>query len=340
VRIRLSNDFGTQPIVIGHATMANQTTAAAVAPSSVRPVTFQGLPAVTIPPGGEVVSDPVPFSVVAGRNVAVDLYLPQPTGIPTGHLDARQTSYVSTDGDHAGAASFPVGSTIPSWFFLTDLQTVNLGETGVVAFGDSITEGTNSTVGANRRWPDDLQNDLAAQQATSRLAVINEGIGGGRLLTDRIGPSGLSRFDRDVLAKPSVHYVIVLIGINDIGLPALISPSENVTSGQIIQGYRQLITAAHAHGLAIDGATLTPIGGSIYDSPTNEQKRQDVNAWLRSTAGKPGGFDKLVDFDALLRDPTDPSRLQPALDSGDHLHPGDSGYAAMATAAARLFISA
>jgi lysophospholipase L1-like esterase len=335
--IRLSNDFGTQPVVIGQVTMANQTSGAAVNPTSVRPVTFLGSPSVTIPAGGEVTSDPVPFTVTAGKNVAVDIYLPQSTGIPTGHLDAQQTSYVSTAGDHDGAASLPVSSSITSWFFLTDIQTLNTGETGVVTFGDSITDGTNSTVDANHRWPDYLATDLAAQPATSRLAAIDEGIAGGRLLYDVIGPSGLSRFNRDVLSKPSVHYVIVLIGINDIGLPGLIDPSEAVTSTQIIQGYQQLISQAHAHGLAIYGGTLTPIGGSIYDNPANEQERQAVNAWLRSTAGMPGGFDKIVDFDALLRDPSDPSRLLPAFDSGDHLHPNDSGYAAMATAAAGLF---
>ncbi len=335
-RIRLSNDFGTQPLVIGQVTMANQTSGAAVDPTSVRPVTFVGSPSVTIPVGREVTSDPVPFPVT-GNNVAVDIYLPQSTGIPTGHLDAQQTSYVSTAGDHDGAAALPVGSSIPSWFFLTDIQTLNAGETGVVAFGDSITDGANSTVDANHRWPDYLATDLAAQPATSRLAVIDEGIGGGRLLYDVIGPSGLSRFNRDVLSKPSAHYVIVLIGINDIGLPPLVDPSETVSSAQIIQGYQQLVSQAHAHGLGIYGGTLSPVGGSVYDNPANEQERQAVNAWLRSTAGKSGGFDKLVDFDALLCDPADPSRLLSAFDSGDHIHPNDNGYAAMATAATYLF---
>jgi lysophospholipase L1-like esterase len=336
-RIRLSNDFGTQSVVIGHVSIANQTSGAAVSPTSVRLATFLGAESVTIPAGGETTSDPIPFTVTAGHNVAVDIYLPQSTGVPTGHLDAQQTSYVSTAGDHDGEAALPVASSIPSWFFLTDIQTVSVGGTGVVAFGDSITDGTNSTVDANHRWPDYLATDLASQHKSSRLAVIDEGIGGGRLIYDVIGPSGLSRFDRDVLAKPSVHYVIVLIGINDIGVASLLDPSQAVTSAQIIQGYQQLISDAHAHGLAIYGGTLSPVGGSIYDNPTNEQERQQVNAWLRSTAGASGGFDKLVDFDTVLRDPSDPSRLLPAFDSGDHIHPDDSGYAAAATAAAQLF---
>jgi lysophospholipase L1-like esterase len=182
-----------------------------------------------------------------------------------------------------------------------------------------------------------LATEFAAKSATSKLVVTDEGISGGRLLYDVIGPSGLSRFNRDVLSKPAVHYVIVLIGVNDIGLPWLINPLQITSSTQIIQGYQQLISQAHAAGLVIYGGTITPLAGSIYDNLTDDQERQEVNTWVRSTAGQSGGFDKVVDFDSVLRDPSDPSRLLPAYDSGDHLHPNDSGYAAMATAAASLF---
>ncbi|WBB61250.1 SGNH/GDSL hydrolase family protein [Streptomyces sp. WMMC500] len=338
VRVRLSNAFGDRPLTIGRATIARRTTGPAVDTSSVRPLTFAGRTSVTVARGAEITSDPVLFSLPAGQDVAVDLHLPQPTGIPTGHLEARQTSYVSTAGDHAGAASLPVSRATGSWFFLSRIDVLDATRAGVVTFGDSITDGTQSTADANNRYPDHLATELAGQSATRDLAVVNAGIGGGRLLHDRIGPRALDRFDRDVLSVPSVKYVLVQIGINDIGVADFLDPSENVTSRQIIEGYQTLIERAHARGLRAYGGTLTPVGGYIYDNPTAQKKRDEVNEWLRSTAGKPGGFDKVADFDAVIRDPANPSRLLPAYDSGDHIHPNDRGYAAMADAAEDLFL--
>jgi lysophospholipase L1-like esterase len=332
VRIKLSNVFGDRPLVIGKATVAKRSTGASVDAKSVRTLTFHGRRSVTIPTGAELLSDPAGFGLAAERDVSVDLYVPRPTGAPTVHVQAQQTSYISTAGDHAGQPTLPVGGTTPSWYFLTDLQVVNPLADGVIALGDSITDGYGSTENANRRWPDYLAGALAARHI-SRLAVVNEGIGGNRLLHDIIGPSAVSRFDRDVLSKPSAKYVVTLISVNDIGLPdGFGKPEENVSAQQIIQGFQQLIARAHVRGLKMYGATVTPLGGSFYDTPLNEQKRDDINAWILATAGKPGGFDKVVDFDAAVRDPADPDRVRPAYDSGDHLHPSPAGYAAMAQA--------
>jgi lysophospholipase L1-like esterase len=339
IRIRLSNVFGDRQLTIGEATVARQTSGASVDAASVRPLTYAGLRSVTIPQGGEVVSDPVPYTLAAGRDLAVDLYLPLSTGVPTGHLEARQTSYISTAGDHVGSTSLPVGSTMTSWDFLTDVEVLKPLTRGLITFGDSLTDGTGSTLDADHRYPDYLATALAAQPATRDISVVDAGIGGGRLLHNRIGPNALDRFDRDVLSKPSPSYVLVQIGINDIGVADLLDPTENVTADQIIQGYQQLITRAHARGLAIYCGTLLPIEGSIYNSPAHEQKREDVNNWLRSTAGKPGGFDKVGDFDAVIRDPADSARILSAYDSGDHLHLNDTGYATMANAAAALFVA-
>ncbi|MFE4667520.1 SGNH/GDSL hydrolase family protein [Streptomyces sp. NPDC056716] len=339
VRVRLSNLFGDRPLTLGGATIARRTTGAAVDTSSVRQLTFMGRQSVTLAPGAEITSDPVPLALTAERDMAVDLFLPQPTGVPTQHLEAAQTSYVSTSGNHTGSASLPVGRTVSSWYFLTDVEVMSPAKSGLVTFGDSITDGTGSTPDANRRYPDRLATGLAARPSTSHLAVTNAGIGGGRLLHDRIGPRALDRFDRDVLSKPATRYVLVQIGINDIALPNLLDPGEHVTADEIIAGYQQLIDRAHQRGVTVYGATLLPVGGSFYDIPLNQQKRDDVNRWLRSSAGKPGGFDKVADFDAALRDPADPSRLLPAYDSGDHIHPSDSGHAAMASVAESLFVS-
>ncbi|MBG0855787.1 SGNH/GDSL hydrolase family protein [Streptomyces spinoverrucosus] len=338
VRIRLSNVFGDRPLTIGRATIARQTSGSAVDAATVRSLTFGGRQRVTVAAGAQIVSDPVQFSLPAGQNVAVDLFLPQSTGVPTGHLEARQTSYVSTAGDHAGKPSLPVGRTTASWFFLSGIDVLDATRQGVVTFGDSLTDGTGSTVDANHRYPDYLAKELAGQSATKTLAVVNSGIGGGRLLHDRIGPRAVDRFDRDVLSKASAKYVLVHVGINDIGVADFLDPRENVTSQQIIAGYQSLIERAHARGIKAYGGTLTPVGGHIYDNPTAQKKRDEVNEWLRSTAGKSGGFDKVVDFDAVIRDPSNPSRILPAYDSGDHIHLNDAGYAAMADAAEDLFL--
>ncbi|HKN57075.1 MAG TPA: SGNH/GDSL hydrolase family protein [Amycolatopsis sp.] len=326
VRVTLSNAFGDRQLVVGAASIARRATGAAIDPAKSRPITFGGQAGVTIPVGAQALSDPVRLRVDDDADLAVDVYLPGPTGVPTWHFDAQQTSYTTT-GDHVGAQVLPAPATSASWYLLTDVAvSAERGTEGIVALGDSITDGYGSTVDANHRWP----NYLADRLDHRRLAVIDEGISAGRLLHDVVGPSALARFDRDVLAKPSARYVISLIGINDIGLPGAFGrPDEEVSAAEIEQGYRQLIARAHQNGLRIFAGTLLAIEGSPYGTVANEAKRQEVNAWLRGGAG---GFDGIVDFDATTRDPAHPARLLPAYDSGDHIHPNDTGYQAMANA--------
>lgn len=325
VRIRLTNAFGADGIVVDGVTAGLRVSGATLASGTVRPVTFDGGRRVVLPAGAEVLSDPVPLGVAAGQDLAVSLYVPGSTGPATRHPGAYTTSYTAA-GDHAGdpdAGAFT--STITSWYLLDGVDVRARPGTGaVVALGDSITDGTNSTVDANRRYPDDLARRLHGRG----LSVLNEGISGNRVLTDA-GGSGVgaqSRFDRDVLGQAGVRDVVFLEGINDIGHDLGPVSGEPLTVDDLIAGIRNIINRAHAHGLRIIGGTLTPIGGSKYDSPEAEAKRQAVNAWIRTS----GAFDGVADFDAAVRDPADPARYLPAYDSGDHLHPNDTGYQVMA----------
>jgi lysophospholipase L1-like esterase len=334
VRVVLANSLGTLPLNIGAASVALRDNGAAIKPASKRALTFGGLAGPTIPGGAILVSDPVDLDVPDGADLVVDLYLPDDTAAwkspLTVHPASWQVNYVSAPGNHAGATTFPIAATtayrrgdgLPSAssFFLGRIEvTANAGV--LVAFGDSITDGTQSGLDANRRWPDLLVARLAS--AGIRLSVVNGAIGGGRVLEDGVGPNALARFDRDVLAQPGVRYVTVLEGINDIGVSgAKASPSV----ADLIAGHRQLIDRAHAHGLRVYGATLTPFEGAAYFTPEGEAKRQALNDWIR----KSGAYDGVIDFDAAVRDPAKPSRSRPDFDSGDHLHPSPAGYQAMA----------
>jgi lysophospholipase L1-like esterase len=327
VRIRLTNAFGTDGVVVDRTTVGAQSSGAALVTGTERPVTFGGQTEVVLPAGAEVLSDPVPMTARGGQDLAVSLYVPGSTGPATRHPLAMATSYLAA-GDHAadsGADAFT--ATTSAWYLLDGVDVRALpGIRAVVAFGDSITDGAQSTVDANRRYPDDLARRLKDRG----LSVLNEGISGNRVLTDADG-SGVSaqaRFDRDVVGQTGVRDVIFLEGINDIGHNLGPVSGEPVTAQDLIAGMTNLTTRAHAHGLRIIGATMTPIGGSKYDNPEAEAKRQAVNAWIRTSAG----FDGVVDFDAVTRDPASPARFLPAYDSGDHLHPDDAGYQAMADA--------
>jgi lysophospholipase L1-like esterase len=331
LRIRLTNAFGTDGLVVDDVSVGLRESGAALAAGTERPVTFGGARSVTIPAGAEVFSEPVRLAVPAERDLAVSLHVPGPTGPATRHPGAYTTSYAAT-GDHAGdAGPDAFTSSLSSWYLLDGVD-VRAGQVAgaVVAFGDSITDGTNSTVDADRRYPDDLARRLLAGPPGRRLAVLNEGASGNRLLTDA-GSSGVSaqaRFDRDVLGQTGVRSVILLEGINDIGHNLSAVSGQPVTAHDIIEAQSNLIRAAHEHRLRIIGATLTPIGGSKYDSPEAEAKRQAVNAWIRTS----GAYDGVVDFDQAVRDPAQPNRYLPAYDSGDHLHPNDTGYQVMADA--------
>jgi lysophospholipase L1-like esterase len=282
--------------------------------------------------GERVLSDPVGMQVSALQELAVSIYLPGRTGRATFHSEAQQVSWVSAAGDHtaeAGANAFMIPT--QSWYYLSGLDVRSSGAAGtLVAFGDSITDGVQSTVGGNDRWPNDLARRLDTV-AGPTLSVADEGIGGNRVLTASrcCGASAEARFARDALDQPGVRDVIVLEGINDIGLRmGPLHSDSGLTAAQVIAGYQDLIAHAHARGVRIFGATLLPYQGAGYYSPAGEAVREAVNAWIRTS----GAFDGVIDFDAVMRDPADPLRLDPAYDSGDHLHPDDAGYQAMADA--------
>ncbi|WP_345777317.1 SGNH/GDSL hydrolase family protein [Lysobacter sp. MMG2] len=333
VRVLLSNEYGTTPLVIGAAHVTKAGKDATIVAGSDRALTFGGKSSVTIPAGAPMLSDPVELDVAPLTEVSISLHLPEPTAPATFHWDARQTSYVGA-GDQTAAVKFKHDTTLTTRVFVSAVLTeATPGARTVVAIGDSITDGNMATMEANTRWPDALAQRLAPRN----VAVANAGISGARLLRDRMGLNALARFDRDVLAQPGVSSVIVLLGINDIGWHGTpLGPDEPIASAdELIAGYRQLIARAHAHGVRIVGGTLTPFEGALQDTPMRgyfsldkERVRQAVNAWIRDS----GEFDAVVDFDAITRDPANPRRFLPAYDSGDHLHPGDAGYRAMAQA--------
>ncbi|WP_418121398.1 SGNH/GDSL hydrolase family protein [Variovorax sp. 160MFSha2.1] len=334
LRVVISNEGGTVPLYIGAARVARHGGGSAIVEGTDRPLRFGGQADVTVPPGARLVSDPVDIALPALAELAVSLYLPRPSQPAGFHFDARQTAYVA-DGDLSGAARLPSAATQWStrvYFSGLIVETPRAPAT-VVALGDSITDGNGSTPGANTRWPDALAERLAGRN----VAVLNAGISGGRLLKDGMGRAGLERAGRDVFAQPGVRAMIVLLGTNDIGWPGgPFAPDEPAMRAEaVIQGLRQLAEMARAHNVRIMAGTIppneralqgTPLEG--HHSPAKDKVRQAVNRWIREG----GAFDAVVDFDALLRDPANPSRLKASMDSGDHLHPGDAGYRAMAAA--------
>jgi lysophospholipase L1-like esterase len=328
VRIILSNEFGLEPLTIGAAHIALSAGNGDIDLASANALTFGGQPSVTIPPGALIVSDPADLKLPAFADVAVSLFLPaQPIQQVSEHSYAAQTSYIAA-GNVVSVKSLTSPTPITSWPFLKGIDVRANGDSAsVVTLGDSITDGAHSTRDANARWPDVLARRLQANKKTSSLGVLNEGIGGNRILRDHTGPSALARFDRDVLAQTGVKYLIILEGINDIGhATSTVSPGgESVTADDLIAGLSQLATRAHTHGIKVFGATLTPYVGAGYQSPAGEAIRQALNQWIRTT----NQFDGVIDFDKLTTDPTHPGMFLPLDDSGDHLHPGDVGYKSM-----------
>ncbi|WP_296945658.1 SGNH/GDSL hydrolase family protein [uncultured Massilia sp.] len=331
VRVRLSNEMGSAPLRIGAAGIGVRASGANLVAGSARALTFNGRAGVAIPAGSPAVSDPVDLAFPAQADLAISLYLPGTVAATTTHDLALQTGYVSSTGNHVTTPALPVARSIASWPFLGEVDVAGAGGT-IVAFGDSLTDGARSTGNANRRWPDWLARRLLAESLPGSAipGVVNRGISGNSLLNDYAnawlaGHDGLERFDRDVLATAGVRWLVVLIGINDI----CYSPSSDpIPPEDITGGYLQLIARARARGVDAIGATLPPFEGHVYYTAARESVRQHVNAWIRNA----GAWDAVVDVERALRDPSRPARLLPAYDSGDHLHPSDAGYAAMAQA--------
>jgi lysophospholipase L1-like esterase len=328
-RIVLSNEFGLDPLTIGATQIALSTGDGSIEATSAVAVNFSGRPTVTIPPGALVVSDPITIKLAPFSDVAVSLYVPeQPIRQLSAHGFADQTNYLAT-GNVAAAATLDSSKTIASWPILKNID-VQAGPdaAAIVTFGDSITDGAASTRNANARWPDVLAHRLQANKKTASLGIINQGIGGNRILHDVSGPSALARFDRDVLSQAGVKYLIILESINDIGHAADPDPAKRydvITADDLIFGLGQLAERAHTHGIKVYGATLTPYGGAKYASPEGEAMREAVNTWIRTTKQ----LDGFIDFDKATQDPANPTVYLPANDSGDHLHPKDAGYKAM-----------
>lgn len=337
VRVVLSNAFGTSPLAVGAAAVALRQKDSEIAPGSSRPLTFSGSAATSIPAGAVAVSDPVSLTVPMLSDLAIDVFLPGDTAASpsplTTHASALQTNYISASGNHAGAAAFPVSSTTQAWFFLSTVDVDAPARVGaVVTFGDSITDGTLSTPDTNNRWPDHLARRLNTGSKRQPMGVLNEGIAGNRILTDVIGPNALSRFDRDVLALSGVTHVILLEGINDLGLAA---DGQLPAAADIVAGHRQLVARAHSHGIKVIAGTVLPFEGTNlgaiapnYYSAEKNRRREAMNAAIRT-----GGFyDGVIDFEAAVRDPGQPRQLLAQLKGADNLHLNDAGYKAMADA--------
>jgi lysophospholipase L1-like esterase len=334
IRLRLSNRFGTTPLHLTAVHVARPLSPAAdkITPGTDKTLTFSGSPEVTIPAHSDYLSDPILFPVDPLSDLAITLHADVPPLEQTGHPGSRATSYI-THGDYVSALDLPGYKTVEHWYFIAEIDVASQpGDRAIVVLGDSISDGHGATTNGNNRWPDILAQRLAIEPRTRNVSVLNQGIGGNRLLRDGLGPNALARFDDDVIAPAGTRYLIVLEGVNDIGMLARegeVSRAEHDLLVQRMIGvYEQIIARAHTHDIKVIGATIMPFTESkfYHPGPPNEADRQAVNQWIRS----PGHFDALIDFDKITRDPEHPERLLPAFDSGDHLHPSPTGYAAMA----------
>jgi len=330
LRLQFANTLGAAPTRLGAVRVALHAGKGRIDTGTDRVVTFNGAREIVLRPGALVVSDPVDLAVPALTELAVSVYLPDESDTRSSHELALNTTYVAT-GNVVDAEAFSTADTNRSYFWLTGLEVMAApGSGSIVAFGDSITDGYSTTPDAHRAWPALLAERLQADPALARLGVINMGISGNRVLRHLVGSSALARFDRDVLARSGVEWMVLLEGINDINFTALpgAPESEQASAQQIIEGLAQLVDRAHAHGIKVLGGTLMPMGGLWLHNLQTEAMRLEVNAWIRSS----DKFDAVVDFDALTRDPANPERLHPDFDAGDFIHPNDAGNRAMADA--------
>jgi len=330
VRVRLSNAYGPESLVIGAAHVAISAGGAAISPGSGRVLSFNGQTGITIPSGAVAMSDSIALDVPALTDLAISLYLPGEVAATTRHSTGLQTNYISGPGNFTGAADL-AGTATDVFYFVTGVEVrASRRARAIVALGDSVTDGFGSTPNMNQRFPNLLAARLQSRPDTSAIAVLNAGSPGNRILHDFVGTGALARLDRDVLVQTGAEYLIVLQGNADIVIPPLTgNPAEAVSVEQIVQGHRQIIDRAHALGLKAYGGTLNPVEGYPFPgfwTADMEAKRQAVNHWIRTS----GVYDAVIDFDRVLRDPSHPSRLLPDYDSGDHVHPNDVGYQAMA----------
>jgi len=336
LRVHVSNAFGTAALHFTSVHIARplSPSSAAIDPASDRPLRFAGSAEVTVPPGAEFVSDPVEYAVAPLSDVAVSFHLDTAPATETGHPGSRATSYYE-HGDAVSTAALADAKHVDHWYQISEIDVRGApGAASVVALGDSITDGHGATTNGNDRWTDVLARRLQALPKTRFIGVVNKGTGGNHLLPDGLGPNVLARLDRDVLAPEAAKWVIVFEGVNDLGGLARngeATPAAHAALVQsVIAAYQQIILRAHAHGLRVYGATVTPYVGSGYyhPGPSSEADRQAVNQWIRAA----GHFDAVVDFDAVVRDPAHLDQLLPAYDCGDHLHPSPAGYKAMGEA--------
>ena len=327
VRVRFTNEFGLDPLTLSNVHVALSAGGGAIKDGTDHPLTFGGADSVRIAPGAAIYSDGVSLKVAPLSDVAISFYVPAQTmRAETFHSFADQENWMA-QGDVSGSTTLPSATKLTSWFFISGVDVeAGEGSRAIVALGDSITDGALTSVNTNHRWPDVLAARLNHEQGMEHVSVLNEGIGGNRVLNEGFGPAALARLDRDVLGQTGAKYLVILEGINDIGrLQRLQAPEDEVTAQGLELGLKQIADAAHLHGLKVYGATLTPYGGAGSWSEKGEQIREEVNQWIRSS----GTFDAVIDFDQITRDPQNPNRFNALYDSGDHLHPKDAGYKAM-----------
>ena len=341
IRVRVSNAFGKSPLRINGVNVARAASPSAsrIVAGTDRALTFRGARQIVVPAGADYLSDPVDMDVPALTTLAVSMHVAQHPSVQTGHPGSRATSYYAP-GDQLSAADLARPTTVDHWYQLSGVDVVAPRASAVAIVGDSITDGFGVKPNTNSRWPDFLAERLQASPRTRSLAVLNLGIGGGRLLQDGLGPNAVSRFERDVLMRSGVSHVIIFIGVNDLGSLTREAPASaaehKALVDQMLTGYAQMVARARERGIRVIGGTIMPYGGSAYYHPdaANEADRQAVNAWLRA----PGNVDAVIDFDLVMRDPGQPNRLRTEYDSGDGLHPSIAGYRAMAAAVPlRLF---
>ena len=327
LRVRFSNEFSTRPVVMKAVQIANSEGNGIIDPDTEKALLFSGSPEVTLAPGSVVISDPLHYSLKPRSDVAITLHFGDTSPDVTGHPGSRTTSYLLT-GNAVSERDFSGGVRTDHWYVINGIDIMAPKSAAAIAIvGNSITDGRGSGTNKQNRWPDELARRLQEQPETRHIAVLNMGIGGNCVLRDCLGPAALSRFERDVLRQQGVRWLIVLEGINDIGGARGPEASSQVAE-DLIDAYRQMINAAHAADILVYGATLMPFGGSFYDSPDHEAARERVNRWIRTS----GRFDAVIDLDAALRQPENPRRLLTAADTGDHLHPSETGHRMMAEA--------